>query len=409
MGLILLKKNAVVFKRSKFDNDDTQHAGDPHVEIRADSWNPNVRVLHNEIKPSPCAPQNEMNISDMDISLLGDKERSRETGINVDHDNVYTKELEFMNNLKKDNNKNSEYLKDSKASRMELQFEESDKSNVNYGEAMDTVSGDAAIPNDMSYHTQVEASACAGKIEMVNPNSRVFSQESNGRKWRKALNMQHYYRHTKKFQLIHHDSENKHRKKDESLMDNMEEKVKLGYGEKGELHLVFKDGKDPVLQSVSSVDRKHITSPKTRSKRNDSNAKSEGQDKKNEHGGRYKRTTNYIGVTDYKRTKKWQAFIWITNGYQRSLGYHYIPEAAARASDKAHLVLRSPSRRKLNFPEADYDIKRIEEFRLMSEEEFVQMLCIQSTNYSEACVDGLNEEAARQLLEIINKEKQARL
>jgi len=65
----------------------------------------------------------------------------------------------------------------------------------------------------------------------------------------------------------------------------------------------------------------------------------------------------FAGVTQYKRTGKWEAHIWISNpkgrGYQRHLGSYNTAEDAARAFDRATIRLRGIDD-ELNFPASDY-------------------------------------------------------
>lgn len=70
------------------------------------------------------------------------------------------------------------------------------------------------------------------------------------------------------------------------------------------------------------------------------------------------RTSPFKGVTQYKRTGKWEAHIWIPNpqvgGHQRHLGSYHSSEDAARAYDRVAIRVLSRST-ELNFPAAEYE------------------------------------------------------
>eukprot|EP00887_Chlorella_sp_A99_P007493 scaffold2.g7493.t1 len=70
------------------------------------------------------------------------------------------------------------------------------------------------------------------------------------------------------------------------------------------------------------------------------------------------RTSPYLGVTQYKRTGRWEAHLWISNprgkGFQRHLGSYATAEDAARCYDRAALKLRGRGC-ELNFPLAEYE------------------------------------------------------
>lgn len=67
--------------------------------------------------------------------------------------------------------------------------------------------------------------------------------------------------------------------------------------------------------------------------------------------------TSPAGVTQYKRTGRWEAHIWVSNprgrGYQRHLGSYLTAEDAARAFDRATIRLRGMDD-ELNFAKEDY-------------------------------------------------------
>ncbi|GLJ24051.1 hypothetical protein SUGI_0458280 [Cryptomeria japonica] len=128
-----------------------------------------------------------------------------------------------------------------------------------------------------------------------------------------------------------------------------------------------------------------------------------------DHGrsSRGRKSGRFIGVTDDRG--RWQANIWLMNvKRQVNLGRYFIAEAAARSSDKAMLVTRDRAHRRLNYPETDYDMKSIEQWRKVfdvDEEKFIDELLEQSSSYSEGCIKGLNDEAGHELLKLINEKK----
>ena len=69
------------------------------------------------------------------------------------------------------------------------------------------------------------------------------------------------------------------------------------------------------------------------------------------------RSSPFKGVTQYRRTGKWEAHIWIPNprgrGYQRHLGSYHTAEDAARCFDRATIRVRGPNE-ELNFPVEEY-------------------------------------------------------
>eukprot|EP00890_Picochlorum_soloecismus_P003200 jgi/Picsp_1/3881/NSC_01393-R1_ap2 domain transcription factor len=70
------------------------------------------------------------------------------------------------------------------------------------------------------------------------------------------------------------------------------------------------------------------------------------------------RSSVYKGVTQYKKTGRWEAHIWLPNpngrGSQRHLGSYETAENAARAFDRATIHLRG-RQEELNFPWSDYE------------------------------------------------------
>jgi hypothetical protein len=70
------------------------------------------------------------------------------------------------------------------------------------------------------------------------------------------------------------------------------------------------------------------------------------------------RSSPYKGVTQYRRTGKWEAHIWIPGsargkGHQRHLGSYDTAEDAARCFDRATIHVRG-TEEELNFPLQDY-------------------------------------------------------
>ncbi|GLJ24510.1 hypothetical protein SUGI_0468320 [Cryptomeria japonica] len=117
-----------------------------------------------------------------------------------------------------------------------------------------------------------------------------------------------------------------------------------------------------------------------------------------------KRMKEFIGVHYYKRTNRWEAYMWL-NHLERQLwfGQHFIPEAAARTSDKAQLVLRKDFEIRLNYTQDDYDMDFIREWKDLALEDLEKMLREQAKDYSEGCTVGLKDTAAnllrRQIIE----------
>lgn len=70
------------------------------------------------------------------------------------------------------------------------------------------------------------------------------------------------------------------------------------------------------------------------------------------------RSSSYKGVTQYKKTGRWEAHIWLPNphgrGSQRHLGSYETAEHAARAFDRATIHLRG-KQEELNFPWSEYE------------------------------------------------------
>ncbi|XP_050382404.1 APETALA2-like protein 1 isoform X2 [Argentina anserina] len=100
--------------------------------------------------------------------------------------------------------------------------------------------------------------------------------------------------------------------------------------------------------------------------------------KKSRRGPR-SRSSQYRGVTFYRRTGRWESHIW-DNGKQVYLGGFDTAHSAARAYDRAAIKFRG-TEADINFHVNDYD----EDIKLMSnftKEEFVQILRRQSTGFA---------------------------
>ncbi|CAI0471577.1 unnamed protein product [Linum tenue] len=100
--------------------------------------------------------------------------------------------------------------------------------------------------------------------------------------------------------------------------------------------------------------------------------------KKNRRGPRSK-SSQYRGVTFYRRTGRWESHIW-DSGKQVYLGGFDTAHSAARAYDRAAIKFRGVDA-DINFNVSDYDedIKQMSNF---TKEEFVHILRRQSTGFS---------------------------
>ncbi|KAH9623895.1 hypothetical protein KSS87_003111 [Heliosperma pusillum] len=100
--------------------------------------------------------------------------------------------------------------------------------------------------------------------------------------------------------------------------------------------------------------------------------------KKSRRGPR-SRSSQYRGVTFYRRTGRWESHIW-DNGKQVYLGGFDTAHAAARAYDRAAIKFRGVDA-DINFDVSDYedDLKQMSN---LSKEEFVHLLRRQSTGFS---------------------------
>ncbi|CAA6661800.1 unnamed protein product [Spirodela intermedia] len=102
------------------------------------------------------------------------------------------------------------------------------------------------------------------------------------------------------------------------------------------------------------------------------------QVKKSRRGPR-SRSSQYRGVTFYRRTGRWESHIWDC-GKQVYLGGYDTAHAAARAYDRAAIKFRGVDA-DINFSLADYD-EDMKHMRNLTKEEFVHILRRQSTGFS---------------------------
>ncbi|XP_059660658.1 ethylene-responsive transcription factor RAP2-7-like isoform X2 [Cornus florida] len=91
------------------------------------------------------------------------------------------------------------------------------------------------------------------------------------------------------------------------------------------------------------------------------------------------RSSQYRGVTFYRRTGRWESHIWDT-GKQVYLGGFDTAHAAARAYDRAAIKFRGVEA-DINFNLSDYD-EDMEQMKNLTKEEFVHILRRQSTGFS---------------------------
>ncbi|CAL0334063.1 unnamed protein product [Lupinus luteus] len=102
------------------------------------------------------------------------------------------------------------------------------------------------------------------------------------------------------------------------------------------------------------------------------------QVKKSRRGPR-SRSSQYRGVTFYRRTGRWESHIWDC-GKQVYLGGFDTAYAAARAYDRAAVKFRG-IRADINFSLSDYE-DDLKQMKNLSKEEFIHMLRRQSTGFS---------------------------
>ncbi|KAG6535913.1 hypothetical protein ZIOFF_000944 [Zingiber officinale] len=101
-------------------------------------------------------------------------------------------------------------------------------------------------------------------------------------------------------------------------------------------------------------------------------------EKKSRRGPR-SRSSQYRGVTFYRRTGRWESHIWDC-GKQVYLGGFDTAHAAARAYDRAAIKFRGIDA-DINFTLSDYD-EDLKQMRNLSKEEFVHILRRQSTGFA---------------------------
>ncbi|KAF2319929.1 hypothetical protein GH714_020613 [Hevea brasiliensis] len=107
------------------------------------------------------------------------------------------------------------------------------------------------------------------------------------------------------------------------------------------------------------------------------------------------RSSQYRGVTFYRRTGRWESHIWDA-GKQVYLGGFDTAHAAARTYDRAAIKFRGVEA-DINFNLSDYE-EELKQMKNLTKEEFVHILRRQSTGFSRGILSGLFDsevEAAR--------------
>ncbi|XP_038692090.1 ethylene-responsive transcription factor RAP2-7-like isoform X2 [Tripterygium wilfordii] len=141
------------------------------------------------------------------------------------------------------------------------------------------------------------------------------------------------------------------------LSTEMQGQYSTRFSSRNRIDLTFerdREGKIPVVQQASQPRKKSRRGPRSRS-------------------------SQYRGVTFYRRTGRWESHIWDC-GKQVYLGGFDAAHAAARAYDRAAIKFRGVDA-DINFSLTDYD-DDLQQMKNLSKEEFVHILRRQSTGFS---------------------------